>query len=155
MGILNISAGVTAPMIARQERYKTVPLLGLVAALASVVALAWWAPTMTTWGFEAILLVLGLGFGPLAPLTGVTLQNAVPAWQFGTAVGGMNFLRSLTSTILVSIFGAITLKTSGDTLESSAFHFQIAFAIAALSLTIALIAMIRLEEKPLNTTHVQ
>jgi EmrB/QacA subfamily drug resistance transporter len=155
MGILNISAGVTAPMIARQERYKTVPLLGLVAALASVVALAWWAPTMTTWGFEAILLVLGLGFGPLAPLTGVTLQNAVPAWQFGTAVGGMNFLRSLTSTILVSIFGAITLKTSGDTFESSAFHFQIAFAIAALSLAVALIAMIRLEEKPLNTTHVQ
>ena len=46
-------------------------------------------------------------------------------------LGGMNFLRSLTSTILVSIFGAITLKTSGDTLESSAFHFQIAFAIAA------------------------
>ncbi len=155
MGILNISAGVCSPLIARHENYKTVPMIGLVAALLSVVALTWWAPNMTVWGFEIILLTLGLGFGPLAPLTGVALQNAVPAYQFGTAVGGMNFLRSLTSTILVSIFGAITLKTSGDTFASSAFHFQIAFAIAALSLTISLIAMIRLEEKPLNTTHVQ
>ena len=155
MGILNISAGVTAPMIAKQERYKTVPLIGLVIAFLSVVALTWWAPNMTTWGFQVILLMLGLGFGPLAPLTGVALQNAVPSWQFGTAVGGMNFLRSLTATILVSIFGAITLKTSGDTFESSAFHFQIAFAIAAASLAISLIAMIMLEEKPLNATHVE
>jgi MFS family permease len=155
MGILNISAGVCSPMIARHEHYKRVPLIGLVAALLSVVALAWWAPTMTFWGFELILLVLGLGFGPLAPLTGVSLQNTVPPYQFGTAVGGMNFLRSLTSTILVSIFGAITLKTSGDTFESSAFHFQIAFAIAALSMAIALFAMIKLEEKPLNATHIK
>ena len=97
--------------------------------------------------------MLAFGFGPLAPLTGVTLQNTVPPWQFGTAVGGMNFTRSLYSTMLVAIFGAITLKGSAATTVSPVTSFQIIFAIAALSLLAALIAMWILEEKPLNASH--
>ncbi len=153
MGVLNVSAGVTSPMIARHRRYKIVPLVGLVTALLAVAVLAWQAQNLNIWGFEIILAVLAFGFGPLAPLTGVALQNTVPPWQFGTAVGGMNFLRSLYSTILVAIFGAITLKGSAATTVSSATSFQIVFGIAAVSLFAALITMWILEEKPLNTGH--
>jgi MFS family permease len=151
--VLNISAGATAPIIANYRRYKTVPMIGVVCAILAVAALSWQAPHMSFVGFEIILTALGLGFGPLAPLTGVALQNTVQPWQFGTAVGGMNFMRSLTSTILVAVFGAITLK--GTVVESGelAWRFQIAFGVAAVSLTLALIAMWLMEEKPLSTTH--
>jgi MFS family permease len=153
MGVLNVSAGVSSPMIAKHRRYKIVPLIGLALALIAVVVLALEARTMSVWGFEIILGVLALGFGPLAPLTGVALQNTVPPWQFGTAVGGMNFMRSLYSTMLVAIFGAITLKGSATATVSSATSFQIVFSIAAASLCAAFIAMWILEEKPLNTSH--
>ena len=153
MGVLNVSAGVTAPMIAKHRRYKIVPMAGTLLCLLAVGALAWEAGSIGIWGFEIILAVLAFGFGPLAPLTGVTLQNTVPPWQFGTAVGGMNFTRSLYSTMLVAIFGAITLKGSAATTVSPVTSFQIIFAIAALSLLAALIAMWILEEKPLNASH--
>jgi len=151
MGVLNASAGFVSPLIARHRRYKIVPLLGLAAAIVSVVVLAWQADRINIVVFEILLAVIGIGFGPLAPLTGVTLQNAVAAHQFGTAVGTMNFLRSLTSTVLVAIFGAVTLRTV--TTAASAADFQIIFLLAAASMTIALVAMLLLEERPLNTSH--
>jgi MFS family permease len=151
MGVLNASAGLVSPLIARHRRYKTVPMIGLAAAVISVAILAWQADQINIWAFEILLAVIGIGFGPLAPLTGVALQNAVAAHQFGTAVGAMNFLRSLTSTVLVAIFGAITLKTVAT--ASSVGAFQIAFLVATASMTVALITMWLLEERPLGTSH--
>lgn len=153
MGVLNASAGFSSPLIARQRRYKIVPMIGLTCAMLAVAVLAWQAQHLSILGFEIILLALGLGFGPSAPLTGVALQNTVPPWQFGTAVGGMTFMRSLAATILVAVFGAITLKGSDVAAVDSAWRFQIAFGIAAASMTLALITMWLMEEKPLNTTH--
>ncbi|HWM46554.1 MAG TPA: MFS transporter [Xanthobacteraceae bacterium] len=151
MGVLNASAGLASPLIARHRRYKLVPLIGLAATALAVGVLAWLAGNMTFWGFEILLAVIGIGFGPLPPLTGVALQNAVALHQFGIAVGTMNFLRSLSATVLVSIFGAITLKTTNA--ATSAAEFQTIFLIAAGSLTVALVAMLLLEERPLNTSH--
>ncbi len=153
MGVLNASAGFCSPLIARHRRYKIVPLIGLAATVLAVGALALQTDRMNVWTFELLLAVVGLGFGPLAPLTGVTLQNAVPVHQFGTAVGAMNFLRSLLATVLVAVFGAITLKTTS--IATSAAEFQTIFLIAAASLVIALIAMLLLEERPLNTSHMR
>jgi MFS family permease len=151
MGVLNASAGFVSPLIARHRRYKIVPLLGLAAAAICVAVLAWQADHINVWTFEILLTIIGIGFGPTAPLTGVTLQNAVAVHQFGTAVGTMNFLRSLFATVLVAIFGAITLKSVAT--AGSVVAFQIVFIVAAASLTVAAIAMLLLEERPLNTTH--
>jgi EmrB/QacA subfamily drug resistance transporter len=153
MGVLNISAGLTSPLIGRHTRYKIVPLFGLAAASLAVVVLAWQADHLNIWTFEILLAVLGLGFGPLAPLTGVTLQNAVPPHQFGTAIGAMNFLRSLLATILVTVFGAIVLRGPPGAAIASSGAFRTIFFIAAASLIAAFVAMLILEERPLRTTH--
>ena len=154
MGVLNVSAGLTSPLIGRHTRYKIVPLFGLAAASLAVAVLAWQADHLNIWTFEILLAVLGLGFGPLAPLTGVTLQNAVPPHQFGTAIGAMNFLRSLFATILVTVFGAIVLRGAPGAAIASAGAFRTIFFIAAASLVAAFITMFILEERPLRTTHV-
>jgi MFS family permease len=153
MAVLNATAGFSSVGIARHRRYKILPIVGQVVCIGSVLVLAWRAGHMSVLGFEVLLTLIALGFGPLAPLTGVTLQNAVPAYQFGSAVGAMTFLRNLFATILVTVFGAIVLK--GDTVaaESATFGYQIIFLMSAASLLVALIAMWVMEEKPLQTSH--
>jgi EmrB/QacA subfamily drug resistance transporter len=153
MGVLNASAGFTSPLIGRHKRYKIVPLFGMGAAALTVVVLAWQAEHLNIWSFEILLAVLGIGFGPLAPLTGVTLQNAAQPHQFGTAIGTMNFLRSLFATILVTIFGAIVLRGTPGTAVASASGFRTIFFLAAASLIGAFMTMYLLEEKPLRTTR--
>jgi MFS family permease len=156
MGLLNASAGITSGMIARHVRYKIVPLVGIAAAALSVAVLAWQAENMNMWEFEVLLAILALGFGPLAPLTGVTLQNTIPAYQFGTAMGTLNVMRSLYTTVLVAVFGAITLRSApGSPAATSVEGFRIIFIIAAITLMAAFIAMWLIEEKPLQTTHVK
>ena len=45
---------------------------------------------MTSLRFEFILLLIGIGFGPTAPLTQVSLQNTVPVHDLGVALGSMS-----------------------------------------------------------------
>ena len=38
---LNVSAGVTGTILPRREHYKTIPIVGLMLAIAAVLVLAW------------------------------------------------------------------------------------------------------------------
>ena len=118
---------------------------------------------MTPLQFEIILFLIGVGFGPTAPLTQVVLQNTVSIHHLGSAIGTMNFVRTLMSTILVAVFGAIVLAAvpigaAGDTLGQRALAgtsvatFAEVFFAAAITLAIAQLAMILVEEKPLEST---
>ena len=48
--------------------------------------------------------------------TTIALQNTVATHQFGSAVGTMNFARTLYATILIAAFGAIVQSLVGDVL---------------------------------------
>jgi len=158
MGMLNTSAGLTSQLIGRVKHYKALPTLFLVVAIGAVLALAYSASSMTALKFEIILLVIGIGFGPTAPLTQVALQNTVAVHHLGTAIGTMSFCRTLVGTIIVAIFGAIVLAgVPGGTGTLSAGGTSIGafvtiFLGVAGSLTITLVALILLEEKPLAET---
>ena len=100
--------------------------------------------------------------GSLFPITTVSIQNAVPPNQLGTATGTMNFFRSLAGALMVSIFGTIVLGSSGGvTVEALvtdhgrsgselAHVFGWVFAAAALSLVIGLLCLLAMEERPLR-----
>jgi hypothetical protein len=113
---------------------------------------------MTPLKFEIILLLIGIGFGPTAPLTQVVLQNTVAMNHLGTAIGTMSFCRTLVGTIIVAVFGAIVLaSTPGGTgtlvtTGTSISAFATVFLGVAGALVIALVALILLEEKPLQAT---
>ena len=83
----------------------------------------------------------------------MVLQNTVSIHHLGAAIGTMNFVRTLMSTILVAVFGAIVLAAvpigaSGDTLGqlalagTSVAAFAKVFFAAAITLAIAQLAMI-------------
>jgi len=163
MVTLNASAGLSSQLVGRVKHYKLLPMMFLFVGIGAVVALALSAKTMTTVQFEIILFLVGVGFGPTAPLTQVVLQNTVSIHHLGAAIGTMNFVRTLMSTILVEVFGAIVLAAvpigaSGDTLGQRALAgtsvaaFTVVFFAAAITLSIAQLAMILVQEKPLEST---
>ena len=107
---LNISAGITGTILPRRERYKTIPIVGMALAIASVLMLAWRAKSMTLLEFEVLLFLIGAGFGCMPPLSATALQNNVSIHTFGSAVATMQFSRNLFATILVAVFGVIVLS---------------------------------------------
>jgi EmrB/QacA subfamily drug resistance transporter len=152
---LNVSAGVTGTILPRRERYKRIPILGMTLAVVSVLVLAWRAKSMTLLEFETLLLLIGLGFGCLPPLSATALQNNVSIHTFGSAVATMQFSRNLCATIIVALFGAIVLAGGSGTGASqySVEGFVHIFIGVAASFAVALAAIVLLEEKPLETAH--
>jgi MFS family permease len=162
---LNISAGVNGTLLPRLRHYKTIPMILMVVAIAAVLILAWKAQELTHLQFELVLAAIGIGFGGLPPLASTVLQNSVPIHQFGSAVGTMQFTRNLFCTMLVAVFGAVILAgapvpdaaqiEAGRKLltDVSPDGFIRVFYVAAASFVVALVAMIWLEERPLQTIH--
>ncbi len=161
MATVNASAGLTGQLLGRVKHYKRLPMLGLVVAIASLITMGWNADTLTPLPVELLLAVLGIGFGPVAPLAMVALQNTVAIHHLGAAVGTLGFARNLCATMMVAIFGAIVLAGAAGTPRGSmasaaaaaipAEGFSRIFFLAAASLAFALMAALRMEEKPLRT----
>jgi MFS family permease len=158
---MNSSAGLAGQVLGRVRHYKRLPMIMLALGIASVTALGLYADTLTPLTFELLLIAIGAGFGPLPSFTAVAMQNVVPRHQFGISIGTMNFSRNLYATILIAVFGAIVLAgaPAGDTLRSAltssadvgAQGFGRVFFVAAASFSIALLAIVLIEEKPLQT----
>ena len=164
MVTLNVSAGISGQLLGRITHYKRLPGLGLVVAVITLLVMAWQAKSLTVGMVEVMLALLGIGFGPAAPLAMVSLQNTVAAHHFGVAVGTLGFMRNLCATIMVAVFGAIVLADAGgspamlprDALGGAVIPvegFSRIFFAAALSMTVSLIALVIMEEKPLRASR--
>jgi EmrB/QacA subfamily drug resistance transporter len=169
MVTLNLSAGFAGQVLCRVDRYKTLPLIGLLLATGSVATLAWRSGSLSPWAFELLLTLIGLGFGPLPSLTQVSVQNSVARHQLGISLGTLNFSRHLLTTILVALFGAIVLSGAGsfepgqiaptslrdhvaqDAAQAAEAFSRVFFAVAA-GLCVAFVAVLFMEEKPLQTS---
>ncbi len=165
MVTLNASAGLSSQLLGRVRHYKLLPNAALLIGIGAIIALALSVTTMTPLKFELLLFLVGIGFGPTPPLTQVALQNTVPVHDLGAAIGTMNFARTILSTVLVAIFGAIVLSgapaggagTFGGISEpvthgTSAAVFSVVLLATAGTLSVAFLALVLLEEKPLAAT---
>lgn len=170
MVAVNAGALAAAQITARVTHYKRTPLISLVVCIGATLWLAWHSAGMGTLEMQIVLAVLGFSFGPVAPVTTVSLQNAVPPHQLGTAVGAMSFGRGLLTTILVAVFGVIVLHIlpehvapgAGDAARALAAvkdhaalagAFRTLFVVAALCLAVSLAGLLLMEEVPLQTSR--
>src|SRR5262249_42496067 len=149
------------------NHYKRVPLVGLWCAIAALSVLVWNPATPPIW-VAAVLSVVAFGIGTTYPVGTVSIQNAVSRYQVGAAMGAMNFFRGLTAAFIVAIMGAILLATLGVAPERGghvtvitataanalgvdlAHVFRGLFAFGVLCLIASLVALIRMEERPLR-----
>ena len=170
MVAVNAGALAAAQITARVTHYKRTPLISLVVCIGATLWLAWHSAGMGTLEMQIVLAILGFSFGPVAPVTTVSLQNAVPPHQLGTAVGAMSFGRGLLTTILVAVFGVIVLHIlpehvapgAGDAARALAAvkdhaalagAFRTLFIVAALCLVVSLAGLLMMEEVPLQTSR--
>jgi sugar phosphate permease len=148
------------------RHYKSVGIGGLVFGAAALIALAW-QPNLPLTIVIILTSVAGIGIGTIYPLTTVSVQNAVPMHQVGTATGTMNFFRALNSALAVAMMGAIVLAgfgaapergTGASNLASTlsalgidfALVFRWVFAAAAAFLVLGLVCLLIMEERPLR-----
>ncbi|HVY57780.1 MAG TPA: MDR family MFS transporter [Xanthobacteraceae bacterium] len=154
------------------RHYKWVPIVGLSLAIATLAVLIVWprAPLLVV---LVGLALIGLGIGTTFSVSTVSIQNAVSRFLVGTATGVMNFFRALVSALVVAIMGAIVLagigvapqRGGGTGVETAAAAagalgvdmghvFRWVFVAAAIFLLLGLVAMIRMEERPLRGSEV-
>jgi EmrB/QacA subfamily drug resistance transporter len=148
------------------EHYKRLPIAALCFAIAAIAVVALW-PTAPLWLVLLALTVVSVGCGTTYPVCTVSVQNAVPLHQVGTATGVMNFFRALISALEVAVLGAIVVAGLGVGLErgrgadaavqaanalgtdvSRVFGWM--FATAGLFLVIGVLALVAMEERPLR-----
>ena len=167
----NVGAGISGYVTGRVRRYKVLPMMGLLLALLATVALGFAAGRLGLITIEALLTIIGLGFGTMPPMATVALQNAVARAELGAATASLNFVRSLAGTIFVGVFGALLAAELGPAMgmtgvlngtlstaalgEQSALAqtFQIVFFGTSAGFALSLVALWRLEERPLRTSR--
>jgi MFS family permease len=160
-----VGSVIAGRLLARFERYKWVPVIGLVIAVVSILPLAIDPAGVSLAGVCVLLTIAGTGVGPMYPVTTVVIQNVVAPHHTGTATGTLNFFRQLGGAFIVAVFGAIVLGALGNAgdaaaLETLAGHnragvdfaatFRWVFVAAAVFLAIACLAMMAVEERPLR-----
>lgn len=143
--------------------YKRVSLVGLAWAIIGTTAMAIGFDQLSNTVLAIALGLVSLGIGTALPVTIVSAQNAVEPHQMGTVTSSVTFFRQFGGAILAAIFGAILLTEAGSSggvddlgsrlavdREFLIYAFRWIFAAAAVSLTFALVFMIKLEERPLR-----
>ncbi len=161
---LNVSAGTSGYALGRMVHYKMLPMAGLAVAICAILVLAWNVDRVSLFWFEVLLVVIGLGFGAMPGLSQVVVQNSVERHQLGISVGTMTFTRNLLATFMVAVFGAIVagfaIRAGGtgelggalaqDAALAAEAYRRVFFATAA-TMTVALISIVLIEEKPLQS----
>ncbi len=150
----------------RGRRYKRSPLAGLIVSLAALAYLIW-QPAASLWVVIVIMSIVGFGCGTVFPVCTVSIQNAMANYQVGIAMGTMNFFRALASAFAVAIMGAILFAGLGATHQPGAAAsaitaqlempgadiasvFRWVFLAGEIFLAMALVGVLRLEERPLR-----
>jgi MFS family permease len=176
---LMLASTVTAWWAGRYSRqsgrYKMPPLLFLPLSIAALALLGLIARSVSTGWATVLLMLFGLGIGPIFPVTMVAAQNAVEPRDIGSVTGTIGFARALGAAIataaatslalgLISLWvvGAENIDSLDDLLRhplSEAARLDVAHAFGMVYLAVAAVIAIglaiysRVAERPLRSRH--
>jgi EmrB/QacA subfamily drug resistance transporter len=159
-----VGATVAGRTMPRVVHYKRIAIVGVAFAIGALIALSVFASSLSFWGAEALVALLGVGVGPLFPTATVSVQNAVDPRDLGVATATLAFLRTFGSALGVALMGAVIIGfglvtdaglPQGGALDpalaSQAGHaFTAMFALQALALAVSLACFLMMEERPLR-----
>ena len=155
-----IGALIAGRGMARLDRYKFIPLTGLLIGAAALLPMFFWPMGLSIVTIEILLGIVATGIGAVFPVTTVSVQNSVGKHELGTATALITFLRNLGAAGGVAIFGTIVLSGSGASPELGkvsvalggadyADHFRWIFLVGAIGFFIAFLILLKMEERPL------
>lgn len=152
----SLMAGKT---LVRYRHYKRLPLSVLPFAALAAIAMLFGAGACPVWVLSVLLGIISIAFGTILPISTLSIQNAVPFHQLGTAIATANLCRQLAGAVSVAVFGVIIIGTGSHEMASHVLpvdkavllsSFRFVFALAALGSAGAFVTMMRLEERPLT-----
>ncbi|UQA54642.1 MDR family MFS transporter [Polyangium aurulentum] len=117
MALMPLTAAVvltslfTARIVSRTGRYKIVIVTGLVLLCVGLFLLRTLTVESTLWGIGVRTFIFGCGLGPVMPMLTLSIQNAVPPHQVGTATAGRQFFQQLGQAMGSAVFGIILTST--------------------------------------------
>jgi EmrB/QacA subfamily drug resistance transporter len=171
-----ITASLSGRYISRTGTYRRPPVIGLPIAIVATVVLAFCATSATPIVASGLLMLIGLGLGPIFPASMVAAQNAAAARDMGAVTGAIGFSRALGGAILVAAGSALVLGlivawspsvasvtgledlvrrplAAAERLEI-ARAFAVMFGVAAGIFLLSLLTYLRVEQRPLRSqTH--
>ncbi|MBB5047810.1 MFS family permease [Rhodopseudomonas rhenobacensis] len=163
VGVSVLGAAFAGRATTRWTHYKRVAVVGNSFAAMMCLGLAVATPLPLPL-LLAVLALLSVGIGTVFPISLVSIQNAVPRSQVGTATGAMNFFRQLMASFAVAAFTAILLATLGGGVPIGREHgdaiaaippdamiaaFRHVFVASAALMSVSALCMVLMEERPL------
>lgn len=97
-------------LIARNGRYKTLILMGLVLMTLTLWAASHLGPGSSLLFTLGIATLLGCGLGPVNPVFNLIVQLAVPPQEIGAATGGLRFFNQIGGTLGATLFGLLMTR---------------------------------------------
>ena len=106
---IGIGAGslITGRLVSTTGRTTVFPVTGLVLVTANLLALAFFAESLGTWGFVALLLWNGLFMGTVMGVVQVTVQSAAGSMRLGEAAASVQFSRSIGAAFGTALVGTM------------------------------------------------
>ena len=145
--------------ISRTGRYKAFPVAGLGLMAAGLLGLSRLGTGTSLVTTGLVLAVFGVGFGMVTQVLTIAIQNAVERRDLGIATASANLFRALGGSFGVALFGSVFASRLGTDPEhlqgvgagevASALHTV--FLIGAPAALLALLVVLTLREKPLQT----
>jgi MFS family permease len=118
-----VGTAFVGQVMTRFGRYKRWAVLGAVFVASGMTTFAFMTPFTSRTVVILGMIVCGLGWGLLAPIYLVAVQNVAPVDHMGAATAVIVFFRSIGATVGVAVFGSVMLT-----------HYHRDFAIVAAQL---------------------
>jgi MFS family permease len=158
-----LGAAAAGHTMTKAVHYKRIAIAGTSCAAIMALTIALSTPLPLP-ALLVMLAIFSIGLGMVFPVSLVSIQNAVPRPQVGTATGAMNFFRALLSSFTVAAFTTILLMALGPAISFSGEHagatreiaapdmiraFRYVFEAAAALLALSALFITLMEERPL------
>ena len=114
-----LTSTLSGQIVSRTGRYKHLILIGGLIATAALLLASTLGTTTPILIAVGIMVLLGLGLGPVNSQLTLAVQNAAPREQLGSATSGNQFFRQIGGTLAVSLFGALVNAHLGSHLAAS------------------------------------
>src|ERR687886_1032837 len=160
---ITVSTTLSGRSIARTGRWKRFPVAGLGLMTAALVLLGAVASDPSRVATGIGLAVFGLGFGMVTQVLIVAVQNDVDRRVLGVATATTGFFRALGGAVGAAVLGAVFAAQAGARVAGGGHAaigradvidgVQAVFVVAAPLAALALLVVLLLPEKPLQTAH--
>ncbi len=147
-----ITATITGHIVGRFHRYKYLALAGATIGVIGAFFMTTLTPESSRYLVLGYAVLSGFGLAICLPIYNIAVQNAAPLNVLGVTTSMVYFVRSMSASIGVAVYG--TLLTSQTKTFGLATALRSVFGLVGILMVVLLVATLFLKEIPLRKSNV-